>query len=109
MTAKAFKAVEKAYHQYVCSRQCLVPGCTGTCGASGAHHLRGRNLGGGVGLKPPELTRIPLCFRHHHEIHQIGIDSFEKKHGLNLTLELIKCLQGFIYYKATDEEAAGSW
>lgn len=86
--------IEKEYVRWLCLQPCLVPGCKwGACG----HHLRGKGLGGGMGLKPNDLTRIPLCLFHHQQLHQQGILTFEKQHGLDLVLELVRCLQGFLH------------
>lgn len=88
--------IEKRYMDWIRGQDCVVFGCT-TYGHP--HHLRGRNLGGGTGLKPNDLTCIPLCHKHHTELHHIGIDSFEKLYGLDLVLILMAKLQGYIYYQ----------
>lgn len=41
-------------------------------------HIKSRGAGGTY------LDIIPLCPKHHHEFHQIGINSFQKKYNINL-------------------------
>jgi len=77
------------------NRSCVVPNCENL---PEPHHLRGKYLGGGVGCKPSEMTCIPLCRPHHDELHTIGILTFEKRYGLDLIVELIRCLSAFIYW-----------
>ncbi len=86
--------VAKEYLHFVSRRRCTVAGCSMP---PGGHHLRGKYLGGGISLRPDDLTVIPLCFAHHQELHQNGILTFERAHGLDLLRELIQCLQGFAY------------
>lgn len=85
--------IEELYRRHIYKSRCLVEGCKF---ASEPHHLRGKGLGGGTGLKPSDLSAIPLCSKHHRELHDIGIESFEKLHGLDLVKELVFCLWGFI-------------
>lgn len=40
--------------------------------ASEAHHHSKRASGGGVGLKGCDLLTVPLCAKHHREIHKTG-------------------------------------
>ena len=48
-----------------------------------AHHIR-RGANSGVGTKPDAIWTVPLCSAAHHEFHNLGFDSFEKKYGINL-------------------------
>lgn len=45
---------------------------------------------GGVGRKADASTLIPLCRKHHAELHQYGAHSFEKAYGLSLRHEAEK-------------------
>lgn len=46
-----------------------------------AHHIR---IGAGTGLKPSDSQVIGLCAPHHHEGHQCGWRTFERKYGIDL-------------------------
>lgn len=60
---------------------------SGDCeGPNHAHHVRSAATAG-TGLKPPDFDTVPLCVLHHDEIHQIGAESFERKHGVDLLAE----------------------
>lgn len=48
-----------------------------------AHHVR-ENGNSGTGIKPPDSDAVPLCTLHHAELHQIGVKSFEARHGCDL-------------------------
>jgi len=85
--------LEELYRHHICGAPCVISDCDSP---GELHHLRGRHLGGGIGLKPSILTGIPLCPFHHGQIHAIGIDSFEDRHKIDLLRELISQLQGFI-------------
>lgn len=55
------KALEKVRKKPCC--------CCGTWQLIHAHHIKSRGSGG-----PDTLNNLlPLCFRHHTEIHQIGL------------------------------------
>jgi len=94
--------VEDFYRQHICGSPCLVKDCDLP---GEPHHLRGKRLGGALSLKPSDLSGIPLCYIHHNELHIIGIESFEERHGLDLMRELIFCLWGFIewFYKYCED------
>jgi len=95
--------VEQLYRLHICGSPCLVRDCKLP---GEIHHLRGKCLGGGIALKPSVFSGIPLCVHHHRQLHNIGIESFEKLHGIDLVRELIFCLWGFIewFYKYTSDE-----
>lgn len=45
-----------------------------------AHHVRlGQN--GGTGIKPSDYRCLPLCDKHHKELHQHGEATFFAKHN----------------------------
>jgi hypothetical protein len=58
------------------------------CGqrADEAHHHSRRAGGGGVGLKGCDLLTVPLCGRHHRELHKRGEVA---PHGPSETRELL--------------------
>ena len=43
-----------------------------------AHHLSTRGAGGS------DYTAVPLCFKHHHEIHILGDRTFGDHYAVNL-------------------------
>ena len=48
-----------------------------------AHHVRS-NTGAGTGYRPDDRWAVPLCPKHHAELHQKGAKTFEAKYCLNL-------------------------
>lgn len=60
--------------------------------ASEAHHAGP----GGMGTKCGEHRTVPLCFRHHRQLHNHGRKWFEEKHQVNLDLEEIRFLEMFL-------------
>jgi hypothetical protein len=46
-----------------------------------AHHAIGHR---GIGLKPSDFASIPLCRRHHADIHRVGPRPFARKHDIDL-------------------------
>lgn len=63
-----------AYRDLIVSLGCCV------CGRSPSEpaHVKSRGAGGTA------KDMVPLCSEHHREQHQIGIRSFERKHGIDL-------------------------
>ena len=56
----------------------------GRCGTViHAHHVR-LGTGGGTGMKPADRWTVPLCPRHHLELHNHGALTFNRVHGLDL-------------------------
>ncbi len=45
---------------------------------SDPHHVRSRGAGG------TDKDCVPLCREHHQEVHRIGRDTFDAKHGISL-------------------------
>ena len=70
-----------AHLAWIRSRPCCIPGCRGQ--NIEAHHER-RGSGGGTGIKPGDEWAIPLCHGHHREGHQIGWQTFDARHNVNL-------------------------
>jgi hypothetical protein len=58
-----------------------------------AHHSET----GGVGMKGPDLSCIPLCHYHHNaELHQKGELWFEDKHRVNVWWVVIITMRAYI-------------
>ena len=79
-TQRKQAAFARAYHseqrqEWMHKLPCRVCGALPTVAAHTA--------GGGTGRKGPYQSTIPLCHRHHMEMHT-GQKSFATKHGLNL-------------------------
>lgn len=45
-------------------------------------HVRG----GGMGYKAPANAIVPLCHKHHHKLHWMGLRTFERRYGTDLGL-----------------------
>ena len=59
-----------------CACDNLVHSGRGVDGIVEAHHVETRGAGGS------DLKAIPLCRKHHSEIHMVGVDTFAKRHGM---------------------------
>lgn len=62
------------------------------------HYLTSIGMGRSrLKLLAEHYTVIPLCSEHHSSIHQLGVESFQAKHQINLwkdvTYQLIKYLE----------------
>ena len=66
---------------WVREQNCCVPSCME--GLVQAHHVRLASTSG-IGHKPPDWWVVPLCVRHHVEIHSHGAKTFEAAHAVNL-------------------------
>jgi len=62
---------------------CVENDPTGCAGKIQAAHVR-RGTDGGIGSKPGDNFAIPLCEQHHRDQHNIGEQSFEKRHGFKM-------------------------
>ena len=73
------------YTRHVKTFECSVRGCEEK--GIDPHHIR-KGIPdedkGGMGEQPHDKWAVPLCRVHHTEYHNIGHDTFEAKHGLNL-------------------------
>jgi len=82
----------KKYREGISSLPCII--CNRQ-GPNDPHHLRA--LGnGGIGQKPDDCWCIPLCRKHHNEIHSLGAGTFQKKYGVDLNLCLLLVCQEWI-------------
>lgn len=79
ITALAFpkpaRRKDRVYLRFIRRQGCLV--CRRY---AQAHHVHS----GGVGTKGNDYDTVPLCFKHHPELHTMGQAAFEQKHDLNL-------------------------
>jgi len=64
---------------------CSVPKCRAPA-PSEAHHVR-LGTDGGTGLKPSDKWAVPLCHRHHRQLHQVGQVTFNSLHAIDLKTE----------------------
>ena len=81
------------YIEYIKEQRCLV------CFRDlvDADHLKAIGMGGN--RKKPNYkhyTCVPLCRTHHRERHDLGIQSFEKKHNINLWKESVLLLAKYL-------------
>ena len=70
---KTIREINTDYLEYIRSLPCLI------CNKqppSHPHHTKTRGSGGS------DLTTIPLCFKHHREVHIIGKKTFQKKYDI---------------------------
>ena len=69
VSAKVAPAVTASHLRFVRQLPCCV------CGRGGGvdpHHLRGYQLGRGMGKKSDDKWVVPLCRNHHNEVHTVG-------------------------------------
>ena len=80
--AKAFarKFGSLARVKFVASLPCC--GCRHP-GPNRNHHVRTAQ-NSGTGYKPDAKYIVPLCDKCHHELHQHGAETFERRHLINL-------------------------
>lgn len=75
---RARRAVQFGAQAQLCRElPCLICG-RGPCDP---HHVRSRGAGG------RDEHTVPLCEEHHHEFHDIGRHSFDKRYGVDLLHE----------------------
>ena len=82
------------YKLYIRSLPCLVSGYDGE--EIIYHHVR---FAGhcGQGQKPSDLFCVPLRqLPYHIEVHQMSDKPFWEKHNIDIKMEIIKLLMGFI-------------
>ena len=65
------------YLKWIRSTPCMV---CGTDQGIQPHHLIGHGTKGGS-LKSDDRLVMPLCAKHHHELHHNGHATFDKKHS----------------------------
>ena len=84
----ARSGIERAAHRewprhrkFVRSHACCVPNCTGS--PIEFAHIRSAATAG-TGLKPHDAFGVSLCFAHHREQHDDGVETFQRRHGIDL-------------------------
>lgn len=69
------------HRKFVRSHACCVTGCDGSP-IEFAHIRSAANAG--TGIKPHDAFAVSLCFAHHRESHDTGIETFQRRHGIDL-------------------------
>jgi hypothetical protein len=69
------------HRRWVRSHSCCVPDCA-VFQVEFAHLRSAANSG--TGLKPHDIFGVSLCCAHHDEQHWLGVDAFDRKHGIDL-------------------------
>ena len=75
-----------AHRAWIRGFGCSVPNCQG--GPIECAHVQGSPVvpyedRGGVGIKASDKWTYPLCADHHRESHDIGHDTFDRRHGID--------------------------
>jgi len=71
---------EQLYLDFIRRKKCLI--CRRI--SPDAHHVRSRGAGGS------DYDTVPLCRKHHTELHQIGQRTFESRKGFNFYREIVE-------------------
>jgi len=56
-----------------------------------AHHIR-TPWSAGVGMKSNNFLTLPMCHKHHQELHNVGEERFWKSHNINQFEQVIKII-----------------
>ncbi len=67
----------ESYLEYIRSRPC----CVCQTKPTEPHHT----VCGGVGLKGSDFAAIPMCRKHHREIEDRGVDTFQRENQINIS------------------------
>lgn len=59
-----------------------LPCCVSSCDRRPCENAHAK--GGGMGRKADARFVLPLCTKHHRELHNIGVRTFEKRHAIDL-------------------------
>lgn len=70
------------HEQFVRSLVCAVPHCATGDRIEFAHLRTAANAG--TGLKPHSAYGVPLCATHHAEQHRVGMETFQRRHKIDL-------------------------
>lgn len=75
MIQKQKREVDKKYLSFIREQRCLVGYvCTGDIVY---HHTKTRGAGGS------DYLTIPLCHKHHVEVHQVGVKTFQEIYNID--------------------------
>jgi Protein of unknown function (DUF968). len=81
---KPKREIDKAYRKYIESQPCLIGfGCLGDIIS---HHTKSVGSGGS------DYTCVPLCMKHHNEVHTAGRDMFQTRYGISFEKEIERLL-----------------
>ena len=69
------------HEKWVRGHACSVPGCDD--GPIELAHVRSA-ANAGIGLRPHSTFTVSLCTEHHREQHQVGVEVFQRRHGIDL-------------------------
>ena len=84
---KPLRRKDRQYIRWIRKQGCLV------CHRyAQAHHIHF----GGVGTKGSDLETVPLCWKHHMELHAKGQLTFEHKYKLDLQREAARLLEMYL-------------
>ena len=75
------KKIWPRHRRWVRSHGCCVPDCL-TPTVDFAHLRSAANAG--KGQKPHDIFGVSLCRTHHNEQHQLGVEAFNRKYGIDL-------------------------
>jgi len=81
---------DPAYIAWIKTISCLIGKCPVHSTQSDPHHVNKKGHGS-MASRTDDTRAIPLCNHHHREFHQIGRDSFAKKHSIDYEI-LIEAL-----------------
>ena len=70
-----------AHLNWLRQQTCVVPKCFGE--PVHPHHVRTAATAG-TGMKPPDEQSVPMCLRHHRELHERGNRTFEARYAVDL-------------------------
>ena len=90
-----------SYLEHVKTLDCIVYGCHDPVTA---HHRDALGQGSKKRKKPAKehLSAIPICIKHHTELHQMGQAKFEKAHKLSLDKESLRILINWMWFNECD-------
>ncbi len=77
MLAKNKPGRSKRYLEYIRSQPCCI------CQATPAepHHT----VGGGTALKGSDFAAIPMCRKHHREVEDRGVETFQRENHISIS------------------------
>ena len=86
---KSVRETDEDYLAYIKSQPCLV--WNNECiGDITAHHTITVGAGG------KDYLAIPLCMRHHNDVHSMGLMTFQELYNIDFNKEIIRLLIGYI-------------
>jgi len=89
MIPKPRRETDKQYLEYIETLPCTCKDCT-CIGSVVPHHTKTKGSGGS------DYLTIPLCARHHHEVHFLGRLTFQEKNNVFFQDVIPRLLIGYI-------------